>query len=260
MCKLARVTPKEYRGAIQYLTNTGFLGQQTASRYTIVTIANWDTYQGNGDAEGQQMASKGPSEGQQRATPEEVKKSSSKKGKKEEVLSVGSPVPEPRKENPKSLSINHDDDRPQPLSETKWATDRDELIAVIRESTGERPDKKLLQQISDGVQIRGGTLRQYLDDIRPRIERLKRKPGFGFFHQHARNWGGSEQRKAPEPEPADKPKAPTCSCKFGQVKVDGEWRFCLLCQMGRDLAKTTEQIAREKKAASEAMTNGDKAA
>jgi len=180
MCKLARVTPKEYRGAIQYLANTGFLGQETASRYTIVTITNWETYQGNGDPEGQETASKGPSEGQVRATPEEGKKSSSKKDKKKAVLSVGeqvpvkrAAVPESPAANPKSLSKIHDDDKPKPLSETKWVSDRDELIATIREATGERPDEKLLMQIGDAVQIRGGTLRQFLDDIRPRISRFE---------------------------------------------------------------------------------------
>lgn len=242
MCKLARVTPKEYRGAIQYLANTGFLGQQTASRYTVFTIENWDTYQGNGDPGGQQTASVGPSEGQLRATPEERKKSSSKKDKKKEPVFVGEEVDaQPQGENPKGLSKIHDDDKPKPL----WASARDELIATILESTGERPDRKLLRQIDDAVQSRGGTIRQYLDDIRPRIGRLKKRPGFGFFHEHARNWGGSEQRQAPEPQQ----QAPKCSCRFGQIEVDGEWRPCPECRLGQDLAKMNALLAKEREAA-----------
>lgn len=153
-------------------------------------------------------------------------------------------VPEARGKNPESPSLNNDDDNTKPIPETKWASDRDELIAVIRESTGELPDRKLLRQISDGVEGRGGTLRQYLDDIRPRIGRLKRTPGFGFFHEHARNWGGSEQRQAPEPQP----QAPRCSCAFGQIQVDGEWRPCPDCKLGRELAAVTVQIAKERAA------------
>jgi hypothetical protein len=169
--------------------------------------------------------------------------SSSKRDKKA-VVSVGeqrrAAVPEPRTPNPKSLSKIHDDDKPKAL----WASDRDELIALIRESTGELPDRKLLRQISDGVEGRGGTLRAYLDDIRPRIRRLKRKPGFGFFYEHARTWGGSQQQA---PEPQQQP--PKCSCRFGQIEIDGEWRPCPECKLGREVDNMNAQIAMEKEAA-----------
>jgi hypothetical protein len=246
MCKLARVTPQQYRDALGYLSRTEFCNQQTTNRYTVVTITSWATYQGVESEENQQTTRKEPTENQQRTTPEEGKKSSSKKDKKKEPVFVSEEVGvQPQGKNPEGLSKIHDDDqKPQPLSERKWASDTDELIAVIREATGERPDRKLLRQISDAVEGRGGTLRAYLDDIRPRIGRLKRKPGLGFFYTHGQNWGGAEQRQAPEPQQ----QAPKCSCTFGQIEVDGEWRPCPECKLGRDLAAVSARLAKERAA------------
>lgn len=118
----------------------------------------------------------------------------------------------------------------------KFATDRDALVALIRESTGRKPDVKLVRSIGEHLEIRGGTLAEYLADIRPRIPRLRKPPGEGFFLNHASKWGGEHSTPAPDPETADEHKARTGPCEVCKNigMVNGE--YCV-CKMADDLRK-----------------------
>lgn len=68
----------------------------------------------------------------------------------------------------------------------KYASERDELIALIQESTKTSPDQQAIRTIQEQLEVRHGTLRAYLDDIRPRLKRLRHPPTISFFVSHAK--------------------------------------------------------------------------
>ena len=142
----------------------------------------------------------------------------------------------PKNENPPK----NDDDKPKPpnpaIPRQVFASEGDELVVLISKATGEAPDRKLVEDIRQAVELRGATLRAYLDDIEPRLGRLKSKPGPGFFHDHAKKFGGYDQ----QPILANEIRGPCC--KFG-VRPDGS---PCDCQTGRELVRATERIRLEK--------------
>lgn len=76
---------KATRLRLQLFENEQMIGQQKTSQGTIITICNWKKYQETDDDEGQQMASRGPAEGQPRASEGPlIKKERNKEEKKEE--------------------------------------------------------------------------------------------------------------------------------------------------------------------------------
>lgn len=122
----------------------------------------------------------------------------------------------------------------------QYATDRDALVAMVREGTGRKPDVKLIRKITESLEVRGGTVAEYLADIRPRIPRLRHPPGEGFFLGHAQKWGGEQTTPAPEPETADQQKARTGPCEICKNigMVNGE--YCI-CKMAEDLRKADQR-------------------
>lgn len=84
MCAFCRCSRHQYRRCISYLSDVHFLASERTNRYELITVLNWDTYQSEsgsgGQVRGQERASRGPAEGQPRATIEE-----GKKGRREEV-------------------------------------------------------------------------------------------------------------------------------------------------------------------------------
>jgi len=127
-----------------------------------------------------------------------------------------------------------------------FASEKDELIALIRDSTGTQPDTKLIRQIAESLELREGTLMEYMKDIRPRLERLRQKPGQAFFYRHAKQWGGESSTPAPRPKLAGDSKT-QCSCQRGQVQIEpGRWRPCRDCEMGCELARISARLARKK--------------
>jgi hypothetical protein len=117
-----------------------------------------------------------------------------------------------------------DDDRP-------IRSDWNELIDLIHQSTGQPPDRKLMLKIFEHCQLAGVTLRQYLDDIKPRLCRLRSRPGPGFFYRHAEQF--RQSRPAPKARPMAQASGP-CTCRFGRLET-GE--YCDRCQLGRDLRR-----------------------
>ena len=126
-----------------------------------------------------------------------------------------------------------------------FASEKDELIALIRDSTGTHPDVKLIRQIAESLELRGGTLKEYLEDIRPRLDRLRQKPRPAFFYRHAKQWGGESSSPAPEPRLAGGSKT-KCSCQHGQIQAElGRWQPCLECDLGRELTRVAARLARK---------------
>ena len=70
-------TEKKIRTALELLKEVEFLAIRAASKYSVITIINWDSYQDEGPAkgqqEGQQRASKGPAKGPTKGHKQECK-------------------------------------------------------------------------------------------------------------------------------------------------------------------------------------------
>ena len=95
--------------ASYWLEETGEIGRETAHRYTIVTICNFDKYQVNEEGQGQdkgtERAAKGQRKGTERATPKEIKKE-----RKEEInnlSSLSSSLPESVEESEKEKILKY---------------------------------------------------------------------------------------------------------------------------------------------------------
>lgn len=146
----------------------------------------------------------------------------------------------PEKATPEESSQN-DDDRTNPKT---WATPKDKLAALILDSTREHADRKLLEEIEAQLELRGASMREYLDDVGPRLGRLKDSPRAGFFLAHARGFGGWAQQ----------PIAPTeikgACCKWGRG-TDGA--ICGKCELGKDLTRAEQSLARERESIKNAV-------
>lgn len=270
MCGIARVTSKQYRRAIQYLTKTEFLEQKTTKRYTILTVRNWAVYQVRDGSEVPQPAdNKGPSEGQVRATLKEVKKSSSKNEKKKEGLPAFESL---SVRGQKQTGEVNDFDDDQPFPEKADSSPEEELIGLIHRATGTAPDQTLLHDISDALMKKGVLIHQYLADIRPRLKRLRSRPKPGFFLHQARTFGQSaadvQERRARRAAAvsaelaaqsgAGIPKDPRCGCQGGRIPgANGTHEYCS-CALGRDL-KRVERRAERERAAVEVLAASAKA-
>lgn len=74
---------KQIRTVFKKLESTGEIIRKGTSRFTIITICNYEKWQKDLEPEGKQRASKGQTEGKQRATNKEVKKDKEVKNKTE---------------------------------------------------------------------------------------------------------------------------------------------------------------------------------
>lgn len=135
----------------------------------------------------------------------------------------------------------------------KYRSDVDELVALMRESTGMIEDRQLVDEIRGQLELRGGTLRAYMDDMRPRLGRLKTRPRFGFFYSEALKWGSVQRAPAPDPVTAEqeaKRNARCAKCNGGGMvleQINGQRprqtaEACQCPMMGREMAR---QLARK---------------
>ncbi|MFA5554263.1 MAG: hypothetical protein WDA68_06880 [Phycisphaerae bacterium] len=68
LSKITRISQTTIERILKYLENGQQIGQQTTSKYRIITILNWQNYQIDGQQNGQQMDNKRTSSGQQADT------------------------------------------------------------------------------------------------------------------------------------------------------------------------------------------------
>ena len=84
------LTPKQIRGAMQKLENSGETARERARGGQLVSLVKWDKLQGGDDEEGTNLgrgrAERGQMEGRQRATTKEIKKRKNIKKEKEEMV------------------------------------------------------------------------------------------------------------------------------------------------------------------------------
>jgi hypothetical protein len=135
-----------------------------------------------------------------------------------------------------------DDDKRTPREKPKCVTEVDELVAEIRSSTGTTEDRGLIQAIIENLELRGGTLRDFLDWVKPRARRLKDRARPGFYLSEARKWGSTRNQPAPDPcpvSPTCPPVGGKCQCcgGFGRLSDGG---YCQ-CSMGRDLERVEKR-------------------
>jgi uncharacterized protein YdaU (DUF1376 family) len=142
---------------------------------------------------------------------------------------------------------------PQKLTTTddrKFATPKDELIALMLETTGHMPEVKVVRTICERLEINGGQLSDYLIDIRPRIGRLRKPPAEGFFMSEAKKWGTVELASEPETIQQQAARNGHCDrCKRVGI-VNGE--FCD-CKMGRDLRAIEDRKLKQQQQQTEAV-------
>ncbi len=133
-----------------------------------------------------------------------------------------------KEKNNKEAKKIDDDDR-------RYPSELDELLVLFKEASGEALESKVAENILQVLESRMVSLRTFLDDIRPRIGRLKSKPGPGFFLMHAREIGGYKTQQI-EGSVVGK----RC-CTFGKTASG----YCC-CELGKDLARADKAITREK--------------
>lgn len=152
-----------------------------------------------------------------------------------------------------SQPLDDDKSKTHPVEENPggYPSARAELAAVIRESTGGyKPTRKDLNQLENNIETRGGSLLEFIHDIRPRLGRLKLKPTIAFFVSQAQQWNTAGAQPEPEPVSAEEQRLWVLRAS-GRLMKDGkvlercatckssgrvEGRYCE-CQHGQALAK-----------------------
>ncbi len=130
----------------------------------------------------------------------------------------------------------HPEKKTQADDDRRYPSELDEMLVLFKEASGEALESKVAENILQVLESRMVSLRTFLDDIRPRIGRLKSKPGAGFFLMHAREIGGYKTQQI-EGSVVGK----RC-CTFGKT----ESGYCIRCDLGKDLARADKAITREK--------------
>ena len=151
----------------------------------------------------------------------------------EKTSSSSPPAPTSPSPTPSPNLLTIDDERPK--------SEKAELIDLIRESTGQAPDRRLVREIIEGLELRGVRFREYLDDIRPRLGRLKLLPRPGFFLHHMTAWRDALPAEKPV-KLANPTSSPCPKCSSVGKTADG---YCD-CAMGRDLARVEIRAAKKK--------------
>jgi len=150
------------------------------------------------------------------------------KRRREEKISSSPSAPMPLSPTPFPNATKPNDD--------EVMLEKAELIDLIHQSTGQIPDRRLVRDITEGLEVRRISLREYLDDIRPRLGRLKQRPRPGFFRHHMSAWRETLPAQPP-PRPAPASRCPRCR-GIGKTPQG----YCD-CEMGHELAKVERRIA-----------------
>jgi hypothetical protein len=152
----------------------------------------------------------------------------------------GAPKPEPLKEA--TTTTKPQEPPPEKAEKPKYKSERDELVALIKDSTGQIPDQRLLTDIQEAVELKWGSLRAYIDKVRPTVKHLKKPPGPGYFRFYARN--PAQSASAPPPQTVDA--AGRCSTCHGIGRIAGG--YCA-CPMGQDIERVERRMAKQKQRA-----------
>jgi hypothetical protein len=105
-----------------------------------------------------------------------------------------------------------------------YASDRDRFIMLYLEVTGELPELELVNQVEQVLIEQQQSLARFVEDVRPRLERLRAKPGPGFFLTQARKLGAGSLRPvrvkvipaATHIPAVDEPRCAECGLRFGR--------------------------------------------
>jgi len=133
---------------------------------------------------------------------------------------------------------------PSESTTTTTTTARQRFIALYEEQTTYPLEFDVLQRIEVALETKGATLAHFLDDITPRVKRLKRPAGPGFFLAQADRFGrlGSAavvvaEQSAPEKlsEPRNRPPCVVCGHPLGSGVLlrAGKPEYCPSCETER---------------------------
>lgn len=132
------LTDKQIRTALKKLESTNNIIVQGRTNGTLVTLVNWELYQSQEKPKGKQKASKGQTEGEQRATTKEIKKERNKEIYSDLPLELQNALAEfenMRKQIKKP--VTSDNTRKRILSDLKKLADVNspQAIAIVNQST-----------------------------------------------------------------------------------------------------------------------------
>jgi hypothetical protein len=132
------LSEKSVRTCLECLKTLENVTIKTASKYSILTVVNWDFYQENQTEGASKRASKGPARGQQRATDKHVKNEKNVKNVKNKDIDLLTPVPPASPPCPHQdiISLYHAtlpglpkiqkwSDRRKRLLQARWREDRE---------------------------------------------------------------------------------------------------------------------------------------
>lgn len=132
-----KMTVKQIRTCLAGLKSGGNVAVKTASKYSVITVVNWSTYQEReveeGHENGQQRASKGPAKGHIQEV-KEPKKVRSKPFSPEAVRLSGVLADMILKNNPGNTKLNNGK---RESTVARWAADIDKLISIDGKTAGE---------------------------------------------------------------------------------------------------------------------------
>lgn len=125
----------------------------------------------------------------------------------------------------------------------KFATPKDELAALMLKSMGHRPDRGFFVQLCEIIELRGGTIPEYVADVRERIGRLRAPPAEGFFRSQAQKINGPDVSPISDPK-IEQPKNGHGRCLLCSGIGQTAQGFCS-CAMGVDLATIAARPQKE---------------
>ncbi len=168
-----RMKPKSAENRMLRLVNMGNLARQVATHWTVLTVVNWERYNGHilvdGQATGQPMANQWPTNGQPMATVKEVKKERSEEASsaRASLEPVEIPLPGARTA---MMMLSQDSTEQQKTAITELLGD------VYRDSEGFAVMSAVVlaynQRARDGDILHPvAYLRTLVDDIGPKVRR-----------------------------------------------------------------------------------------
>jgi hypothetical protein len=251
MCKTCRVSAKQFRNALSYLTKSGFCGTTRASRYTVVTITNWITYQSCDTGEGQERASKGPDEGQMRAkSAPQLKKERSKSPPSSKNQESGSELPtdfgsvgrETRDAKPNLNSLEVDDDDPPRRTEKGG---KGYVLAVFKSKAGASMSELLARKLGEALEGRGATWETFADVVEQHVKGNWKNPA-GLLTKLCGQIG-AQLRPATVTDYEARGaagEAPKCEKCGGAGFLDGDlMKACAACDTGQKWAASLKRKA-----------------
>jgi hypothetical protein len=143
-----------------------------------------------------------------------------------------------------TATTTHTSENPLPQA-SEYSDPREWLRALYLTTVGQPIEVKLDRFVRETLELRGQDLAAFLEDIQPRLLRLSRRAGPGFWYRQAREFNSSISQLLPPALPeatvdhlADREKCEHCHCIRGKGMVieNGRATDCPVCVGGPGVA------------------------